>query len=80
MKKISYKLFDGTIQKIEVSDEFATSYEQLELEERQAEERYKWHNRKHLISLDNILEAGGQIEDPSSNFFELNYEFEELHI
>lgn len=79
MKKINYKFSDGTIKAIEVTDEFAAAYEEINKEYRQAEERYKWFARKHITSLDSILDAGGQIEDEISNFAENDYKYEELH-
>jgi len=79
MQTINYKLSDGTTKQIEVTDEFAATYEEIDKEYRQAEERYKWFSRKHLSSLDVILDAGGQIEDTTSNFAENDYKYEELH-
>jgi len=79
MKKINYKFSDGTTKAIEVTDEFAATYEEIDKEYRQAEERYKWFARKHITSLDSILDAGGQIEDEISNFAENYYKYEDLH-
>ena len=57
MKNINYKLSNGTMQNIEVTDDFAVAYEEIERESYRARERYKWESRKHLTSLDGILDS-----------------------
>ena len=79
MKNINYKIADGTIQKIEVTDEFAVAYEEIEKQSYREEERHKWEIRKHITSLDSILDSGGQIGDDRSDFSEIEYRYEDLH-
>ncbi len=79
MKTIYYKLSKKKIYKLEVTDEFASNFMELETKSRQEEERYKWRARKHWTSLDCILDAGGQIEEYCSDFSEMDYRYEDLH-
>lgn len=80
MQKINYEI-DGQVVEIEVSDEFAKSYQELELEEKRANERLKWHMRKNLTELEPLQELGFELEDKSVNIekdFEKKEELESL--
>ena len=79
MKTVTYTFADGIARTIEVEDEFAVMYDNMEKEYRRAEERYRWTCRKRLVSLDSILDAGGQIADENTDFTETDYRFETLY-
>lgn len=79
MKTIYYKLANSKTLQLEVTDEFATNYMEIEIQSRREEERYKWRARKHLTSLNRILDAGGQLEEYCSDFSEMDYRYEDLH-
>lgn len=70
---------DGKALDIEVSDSFAKTFNEINFEDRKAEERYKWEQRKRLSSLDSIIDMGGQIEDPNSQFDEEIDQYDELY-
>lgn len=66
MKTIKYEI-NGTFVEIEVSDEFARQYEQIEAEEA----RQIWRDKKRKdSSLERMVEAGFQVADPNSNIEE----------
>ena len=77
MKKIKYEI-NGTFVEIEVSDEFARQYEQIEAEEA----RQIWRDKKRKdSSLERMVEAGFQVADPNSNIEEKlleKYDIEQL--
>lgn len=80
MQKINYEI-DGQVVEIEVSDEFVKSYQELELEEKRANERLKWHRRKNLMELEPLQELGFELEDKTVNIekdFEKKEELESL--
>ena len=56
MKTIKYKMADGSVEEIEVTDEFATEYAKLCVEERRV---YRKETRRH-ISLDMLMEIEEQ--------------------
>lgn len=70
---------NGKALDIEVSDSFAKTFNEINDEERKEEERYKWELRKRLSSLDSIIDMGGQIEDPNSQFNEEIDKYDELY-
>lgn len=66
MKTIKYEV-NGTFVEVEVSDEFARQYEQIEAEEA----RQIWRDKKRKDgSLERMVEAGFQVADPNSNIEE----------
>lgn len=66
MKTIKYEI-NGTFIDIEVTDEFALQYEQIEAEEA----RQIWRDKKRKdSSLERMVEAGFQVADPNSNIEE----------
>lgn len=66
MKTIKYEI-NGTFVEVEVSDEFARQYEQIEAEEA----RQIWRDKKRKdSSLERMVEAGFQVADPNSNIEE----------
>ena len=66
MKTIKYEI-NGTFVEVEVSDEFARQYEQIEAEEA----RQIWRDKKRKdSSLERMVEAGFQVDDPNSNIEE----------
>ena len=66
MKTIKYEV-NGTFVEVEVSDEFARQYEQIEAEEA----RQIWRDKKRKdSSLERMVEAGFQVADPNSNIEE----------
>ena len=71
---------NGTFVEVEVSDEFARQYEQIEAEEA----RQKWRDKKRKdSSLERMVEAGFQVADPNSNVEEKlfeKYDIEQLSI
>ena len=77
MKTIKYEI-NGTFVEIEVSDEFARQYEQIEAEEA----RQIWRDKKRKdSSLARMVEAGFQVADPNSNVEENlleKYDIEQL--
>ena len=77
MKTIKYE-FNGTFVEVEVSDEFARQYEQIEAEEA----RQIWRDKKRKdSSLERMVEAGFQVADPNSNIEEKlleKYDIEQL--
>lgn len=77
MKKIKYEI-NGTFVEIEVSDEFARHYEQIEAEEA----RQIWRDKKRKeSSLERMVEAGFQVADPNTNVEERllkKYDIEQL--
>ena len=58
MKKIKYEI-NGTFVEIEVSDEFARQYEQIEADEKRVNRK---ETRRHQ-SLETLIESGFQIVD-----------------
>lgn len=78
MATIKYEI-NGKLVDFEVSEEFAQTYNDIINEEYRAEERHKWELRKRVSSLDLILELGGQIEDPDSNFADEYGKYDDLH-
>ena len=62
MTKINYYV-NGTMVEIEVEDDFASKYNELDHESKKAAERHRWHKRKHLLRLDVIDEDGEILED-----------------
>ena len=77
MKTIKYEI-NGTFVEVEVSDEFARQYEQIEAEEA----RPIWRDKKRKdSSLERMVEAGFQVADPNSNIEEKlleKYDIEQL--
>ena len=62
MKKIKYEI-NGKVIDIEVTDEFAAQYEQIEANEKRVNRK---ETRRHQ-SLDALVESGFQIADPGSD-------------
>ncbi len=65
MKKIKYEI-NGTFIDIEVSDEVAQHYEQIETEEKRIKRK---ETRRHQ-SLETLVESGFQIADPKGDIEE----------
>lgn len=65
MKKISYEI-NGTRVEVEVTDEFAALYEQMDEEEKRVNRK---ETRRHQ-SLETLVEGGFQIADPDSDIEE----------
>lgn len=78
MTTIKYEI-DGKTIDVEVSEEFALTYNKFVDEERRADERHKWKLRKRITSLDQIMDIGGQIEDSKSDFAEDFGEYDDLY-
>ena len=76
MVKISYKLAEGKRVEIEVTEEFAKEYEQMQRIEQRREMRDKKRARK-TVSLDFLMENGIEIADDSPNPLDLLIEKEE---
>lgn len=77
MKKISYEI-NGTRVEVEVTDEFATLYEQMDEEEKRVNRK---ETRRHQ-SLETLVEGGFQIADPDSDIEETlikQYDIDRLH-
>lgn len=66
MPTISYRFSDGHQEEIEVTEEFAAQYEQLEKDEKNVNRK---ETRRHQ-SLDKSMEHGFDVADPSVNVFE----------
>ena len=62
MKRIKYEI-NGKVIDIEVTDEFAAQYEQIEAKEKRVNRK---ETRRHQ-SLDALVESGFQIADPGSD-------------
>ena len=81
MTKINYYV-NGTMVEIEVEDDFASKYNELDHESKKAAERHRWHKRKHLLRLDVIDEDAEILEDGSEDIEEKvikNEEYAALH-
>ena len=76
MVKISYKLAEGKRVEIEVTEEFAKEYEQMQRIEQRREMRDKKRARR-TVSLDFLMENGIEIADDSPNPIDLLIEKEE---
>ena len=76
MVKISYKLAEGKRVEIEVTEEFAKEYEQMQRIEQRREMRDKKRARR-TVSLDFLMENGIEIADDSPNPLDLLIEKEE---
>ena len=77
MKKISYEI-NGTRVEVEVTDEFATLYEQMDEEEKRVNRK---ETRRHQ-SLETLVEGGFQIADPDSDIEETlrkQHDIDRLH-
>lgn len=77
MKKISYEV-NGTRVEVEVTDEFAALYEQMDEEEKRVNRK---ETRRHQ-SLETLVEGGFQIADPDSDIEETlikQYDIDRLH-
>ena len=77
MKKISYEI-NGTRVEVEVADEFAALYEQMDEEEKRVNRK---ETRRHQ-SLETLVEGGFQIADPDSDIEETlikQYDIDRLH-
>lgn len=77
MKKISYEI-NGTRVEVEVTDEFAALYEQMDEEEKRVNRK---ETRRHQ-SLETLVEGGFQIADPDSDIEETlikQYDIDRLH-
>lgn len=77
MKKISYEV-NGTRVEVEVADEFAALYEQMDEEEKRVNRK---ETRRHQ-SLETLVEGGFQIADPDSDIEETlikQYDIDRLH-
>lgn len=73
MKKIKYEI-NGTFVEIEVSDEFARQYEQIETEEKRVNRK---ETRRHQ-SLETLIESGFQIADPESDIEEKTFQNDDI--
>lgn len=77
MKKISYEI-NGTRVEVEVTDEFAALYEQMDEEDKRVNRK---ETRRHQ-SLETLVEGGYQIADPDSDIEETlikQYDIDRLH-
>lgn len=77
MKKISYEI-NGTRVEVEVTDEFAALYEQMDEVEKRVNRK---ETRRHQ-SLETLVEGGFQIADPDSDIEETlikQYDIDRLH-
>ena len=77
MKKISYEI-NGTSVEVEVTDEFASLYEQMDEVEKRVNRK---ETRRHQ-SLETLVEGGFQIADPDSDIEETlikQYDIDRLH-
>lgn len=77
MKKISYEV-NGTRVEVEVTDEFAALYEQMDEEEKRVNRK---ETRRHQ-SLETLVEGGFQIADPDSDIEETlikQHDIDQLH-
>lgn len=77
MKKISYEV-NGTRVEVEVTDEFAALYEQMDEVEKRVNRK---ETRRHQ-SLETLVEGGFQIADPDSDIEETlikQYDIDRLH-
>ena len=66
-KKIEYKLFDGKIVELDVSDEFAERYAEFEHDEKRRyrnEKERKWEAGYKEVSLDGLVSMGFDWPDP----------------
>jgi DNA-directed RNA polymerase specialized sigma subunit len=63
MATIKYKMADGRVEEIEVTDEFAAKYAEFEQEEQRREWREE-KRRKREVSLDGLAASGKEIADP----------------
>lgn len=73
MKKIKYEI-NGTFVEIEVSDEFARQYEQIETEEKRINRK---ETRRHQ-SLETLIESGFQIADQESDIEEKTFHNDDI--
>lgn len=73
MKKIKYEI-NGTFVEIEVSDEFARQYEQIETEEKRVNRK---ETRRHQ-SLETLIESGFQIVDLESDIEEKAFQNDDI--
>ena len=77
MKKISYEI-NGTRVEVEVTDELAALYEQMDEEEKRVNRK---ETRRHQ-SLETLVEGGFQIADPDSDIEETlikQHDIDRLH-
>ena len=77
MKKISYEI-NGALVEVEVTDEFAALYEQMDEEDKRVNRK---ETRRHQ-SLETLVEGGFQIADPDSDLEETlikQYDIDRLH-
>lgn len=63
MKTIKYKMADGAIEEIEVSDDFAEKYAEFEQEEQRRVWREQRRKRRE-VSLERLMASGWDIPDP----------------
>ena len=73
MKTIKYEI-NGTFVEIEVSDEFARQYEQIEMEEKRVNRK---ETRRHQ-SLETLVESGFQIVDQESDIEEKAFQNDDI--
>lgn len=73
MKKIKNEI-NGTFVEIEVSDEFARQYEQIETEEKRVNRK---ETRRHQ-SLETLIESGFQIADQESDIEEKTFHNDDI--
>lgn len=76
--KIKYQINEKEKIELEVDEQFASAYVEIETESRREEERYKWHNRKNLTRLNAMEDSKGPIADPKSNFMDSYIEKENI--
>ena len=73
MKTIKYEV-NGTFVEVEVSDEFARQYEQIETEEKRVNRK---ETRRHQ-SLETLVESGFQIVDQESDIEEKAFQNDDI--
>ena len=73
MKTIKYEI-NGTFAEIEVSDEFARQYEQIEADEKRVNRK---ETRRHQ-SLETLIESGFQIVDQESDIEEKAFQNDDI--
>lgn len=73
MKTIKYEI-NGTFVEIEVSDEFARQYEQIEADEKRVNRK---ETRRHQ-SLETLIESGFQIVDQESDIEEKAFQNDDI--
>lgn len=67
MATIHYRFFDGHVEKIEVSEEFAKIYGQIDETSRRNDWKFDYRNRKLNASFEYLTEQGFDVADQQVN-------------